>query len=306
MFHRLRKLKRQLSNPYLLIDKLLKDRLLLCESYVSGHVADFGCGEFRLSFPFRKRMTALWGIDNWLASNYHRYAPKDTRFFYGSIEKTPFQDRSFDCVMCTEVLEHVETPERVVQEMARVLTDGGYLILSVPFNFFVHGAPNDFRRYTIYGLLVLLKNAKLELRAYAPVGNTSLALLNGLVTAIGFRKKMFLKSPAVVFLNIIGLLLRRLQHAQNLISDWGQQVNDRTQPLGYVLVAQKPIVAEKHLRPEEALGCPECHAPLVFSEKNISCSKCQVQFPYYEGMPVLASKENLHLEFEATGERVTL
>ena len=44
----------------------------------------------------------------------------------------PFADRSFDVVVCVEVLEHLFSPLEAVGEMARVLRPGGLLIVTVP------------------------------------------------------------------------------------------------------------------------------------------------------------------------------
>jgi SAM-dependent methyltransferase/uncharacterized protein YbaR (Trm112 family) len=42
----------------------------------------------------------------------------------------PFADKSFDCVNCTDVIEHLFSAERLLREIARVLTDDGVLIMS--------------------------------------------------------------------------------------------------------------------------------------------------------------------------------
>ncbi|MBW1989135.1 MAG: methyltransferase domain-containing protein [Deltaproteobacteria bacterium] len=44
----------------------------------------------------------------------------------------PFSDASFDAVVCSEVLEHVDHPPTVCAELARVLRPGGVLAISVP------------------------------------------------------------------------------------------------------------------------------------------------------------------------------
>jgi ubiquinone/menaquinone biosynthesis C-methylase UbiE len=48
----------------------------------------------------------------------------------GYIEKLPFTEDSFDVIMCCEVLEHLEDPERALSELKRV--GRKHFILSVP------------------------------------------------------------------------------------------------------------------------------------------------------------------------------
>lgn len=50
----------------------------------------------------------------------------------GTQEQFPFQEQFFDLVGAFEVLEHIEQPERAVQNVARALKPGGLFILSVP------------------------------------------------------------------------------------------------------------------------------------------------------------------------------
>jgi SAM-dependent methyltransferase len=56
-----------------------------------------------------------------------------------------------------EVLEHVQAPERAIAEIHRVLAPGGRLVLSTPFVFEIHEAPDDYYRFTEHGLRHLLR-----------------------------------------------------------------------------------------------------------------------------------------------------
>lgn len=49
------------------------------------------------------------------------------------IHRMPFEDHSFDAVMCNHVLEHVEDDIRAMREVYRVLKPDGWAILQVPF-----------------------------------------------------------------------------------------------------------------------------------------------------------------------------
>ena len=68
-------------------------------------------------------------------------------------------DASFDVVLCTQVLEHVAEPARVLAELRRVLATGGELWLTVPFVGELHEEPHDHYRYTSYGLRGLCERA---------------------------------------------------------------------------------------------------------------------------------------------------
>jgi len=50
----------------------------------------------------------------------------------GSLLNIPFPDERFDCVMTTQVLEHIEEHEEAAAELGRVLKRDGYLVVSVP------------------------------------------------------------------------------------------------------------------------------------------------------------------------------
>jgi len=47
-------------------------------------------------------------------------------------ERLPFADCTFDAVVCSEVLEHVEDPDAVIAEASRVLRPGGVFVFSLP------------------------------------------------------------------------------------------------------------------------------------------------------------------------------
>jgi len=78
--------------------------------------------------------------------------------------KIPFKNKTFDCVICNAVLEHVRQPEIVLSEINRVLKQDGLLWISVPFLQHIHADPYDFRRYTNYGIFHELESAGFEVK----------------------------------------------------------------------------------------------------------------------------------------------
>jgi SAM-dependent methyltransferase len=71
---------------------------------------------------------------------------------YADVTHTPLEDQSMDCILCTEVLEHLPDPQACVDEIHRLLRNGGVAFVSVPFFYPVHADPYDFQRFTEDGL----------------------------------------------------------------------------------------------------------------------------------------------------------
>src|SRR5581483_4352526 len=94
------------------------------------------------------------------------------------VQALPFASGTFDAVINIQVLEHVREPDDPVAEMARVLKPGGQLILTTVQCWEIHQHPNDFFRFTRYGLSYLFEKAGLESRVEA---------LGGLFWLLGFR-----------------------------------------------------------------------------------------------------------------------
>jgi SAM-dependent methyltransferase len=75
----------------------------------------------------------------------------------GTVEALPYDDRTFDVVVCTQVLEHVVDPARAVAEIARVLSPAGVAFVSTHGVFVYHPDPVDYWRWTHAGLEQLFR-----------------------------------------------------------------------------------------------------------------------------------------------------
>lgn len=61
----------------------------------------------------------------------------------------------FDIIVCTEVLEHTLRPFDAVDEIQRLLKKGGIALVTVPFNFRIHGPLPDCWRFSEHGIRAL-------------------------------------------------------------------------------------------------------------------------------------------------------
>ena len=107
-------------------------------------VLDIGCGEGRHSLGlYVDREVNAIGIDLSMEdlkiakSRIKDFTVTDTNksscaFGVGDIQSLPFKDNAYDAVICSEVLEHLESLDNAVSEIVRVLKPGGVLAVSVP------------------------------------------------------------------------------------------------------------------------------------------------------------------------------
>lgn len=109
---------------------------LLDSSFV---VLDVGCGRgayIEDPVPIRRSLRILKGkvaqvigidVDNRARDN-----PFLDQFHLIEGDAWPIQSNSVDLIVCDNVLEHIENPDRLFREICRVLKDGGYLCLRTP------------------------------------------------------------------------------------------------------------------------------------------------------------------------------
>lgn len=214
-------------------DRFLGPRL----TGLKGNVLDVGCGEM----PYRTWLSSdvhYTGLDVRDSVAFGMRAHSDVVIFDGV--NIPFADNSWDCVLCSEVLEHALEPERLVDEIWRVLRPGGMLLLTVPFSARVHHAPHDYQRFTRFRLrLILAKFTELEVlergNDYSVIANKLVVLCarlllsrNGLGSFVGMVFAIVIVAPVAV----ASLLLA---HVSLFIG-----LGSKDDPLGYSCFARKP------------------------------------------------------------------
>ena len=123
---------------------------------------DLGCGEQ----PYRRHYAQLARYT--VAADYTVRSAISVRL---SATALPFADNTFDIVLFSEVLEHIDDPFRAVMEIARVLKPDGQLLLTVPFNYLQHEIPHDYFRFTQFGLVSMLRQNGLFVQYLAQRGS---------------------------------------------------------------------------------------------------------------------------------------
>lgn len=125
----------------------LEDELQPVGHYFKGKVLNAGCGNRDIDNVLKK-----FGGEEVVNYDIESTIPGA---ILGTLTDTPFEDDTFDSIICNAVLEHVPEIEKVMSELARVLKPGGHAVVGVPYLQPYHPCPTDFRRYTRDGLAEL-------------------------------------------------------------------------------------------------------------------------------------------------------
>lgn len=97
-------------------------------------ILDVGSSSGWLLFEISKRFPSskCFGIDVYQkAITYGKQLYKNLSLIHADAHKIPFPNETFDVVICTEVLEHVVNPEKVLKEIRRVLRSNGIAVIEM-------------------------------------------------------------------------------------------------------------------------------------------------------------------------------
>lgn len=148
---------------------------------------DLGAGESRFKKYFIHTnylaQDSCVGDENW------DYSSIDIN---SEIYNIPVKDKSFDYILCTEVLEHLKRPHLAFKEFSRILKSGGELFIVSPFAWKEHQKPNDFFRYTKFALMLYAEENNFKIKELREMGGKYITigqLFNDLNVTIYFTEK---------------------------------------------------------------------------------------------------------------------
>jgi SAM-dependent methyltransferase len=168
-----------------------------------ARILDYGCG----GSPYR----SLFRTEHYYRADIAGTADLD--FVFGPDSRLSAPTAAYDCVLSTQVLEHVEHYQTYLNECRRVLQPKGLLILTTHGIFAEHGCPFDFWRWTADGLQVALQRGGFEVEQLLKLttGPRALAFLNQ-----QFHHRLVTKqtSVAAVMMRLSRLIYTRLRRGK--------------------------------------------------------------------------------------------
>jgi len=196
-------------NPFYFARHGLADAMRRYSKFLNGKLLDVGCGT--------KPYSSIFDVDDYIGldidSDISRKRGIADFFYDGSV--FPFADNEFDSILCNQVLEHVFNPDNFLREIYRVMKPGAKMLLTVPFVWDEHEKPNDYARYSSFGLKALLESNGLRVLKNEKLG-ADVTLLFQLTNAYLYKiSERWNKYVRLVFtilvmgsLNLLGVVVR--------------------------------------------------------------------------------------------------
>ncbi|MFA5841405.1 MAG: class I SAM-dependent methyltransferase [Candidatus Paceibacterota bacterium] len=197
--------------------------------YCRGKTVDVGAGRAKYKNYIKKYAESYMTVDD-LSSDYQFDAKETKPDVISSVFNMPFEDGSFDTVICTEVLEHVEDPFALMKEISRILKKGGHAIISSVWIAAYHKEPKDYWRFSPDTYQMLCDKYGLEL--------VELHRQGGIFTTILYliRRNIDLNT---VFLKKVRLALGRINIVFELIAEQLDKLFVTEDAAGHLIVARK-------------------------------------------------------------------
>jgi SAM-dependent methyltransferase len=189
---------------------------------LGDRILDYGCGSKPYEALFMKKFKSYVGAD--IEGN------TKASLIIGPEGQVPAVDESFDCVLSSQVLEHVVNPQVYLKEAFRLLKSDGHLILSTHGIWPYHPDPTDFWRWTIDGLQREIGRAGFEVERVQSVFGLESSALQLWQDATSERLPGFIQPFYTwLFQSIIGFIERR--HPDKVSNDASV----------YIVLARKPL-----------------------------------------------------------------
>ena len=226
-------IKQTLNEYYDLDTRTVSEAVRTMGPRLGGSLLEVGCG----AAPYRAFLEPL--VRRYVASDYETTAHLDV---VCDGARLGFRSDSFDSVLCTQVLEHVRDPERVLREIYRVLRGGGLALVTVPLNSGIHMAPNDYGRFTEFGLRELCERVGLVVEVIAERGGRIATAAQSVLLVFEVDRMPSRHLGAAVArrgIQFVSWVVRRFGlPLDRLFSKPGN-------PLGYALLARKPVPQQR-------------------------------------------------------------
>lgn len=194
------------------IDDTLKEISNTYQEYKK--FCDLGCGRGERTLFFNEFGRDVTGVDY---IDYQMPSYGQFNFINGNLLNNNFSAGSFDMILCFDVIEHLEEPEKLLTEIYRLLRKGGICVLSTPNRYRLGNFPLVLLGIRKYPYCLDAKNHSADYPEYWHLREYTTAELKSLAKKLNFKVKKVYKA----FYGLVGFLgfksFLNLPFGQNLI-----------------------------------------------------------------------------------------
>jgi SAM-dependent methyltransferase len=168
------------NRDYLVYLSFHKELKTAIQNYAKGKLLDIGCGNKPYEIWLKGKISSYTGCDIVQSSS-------NKVDVLCEANNIPLESNSFDTIISTQAIEHIEDHQGMLNEAFRLLKNDGCFILSGPFYWHLHEEPYDFFRFTKHGFRYILEKSGFEIIEITPNGGAWATLGQMINHTFGFN-----------------------------------------------------------------------------------------------------------------------
>lgn len=196
--------------------------------YCKGLAVDVGAGGGKYAKLIAKYALRYVGFDNLSSPKQFTGSVPDHISFIADVLRIPVKSNAADTVICSQVIEHVPEPDRLVSELARICAPGGHVFLATGWMAPYHKEPLDYFRFSKDAFRYLFENNGIEIIELIPNG--------GLCTFLVWYPLRLIELKSKWWRRKLGKFIRPIE----LLAEWiDNKVDTSDHSIGYFAVGRK-------------------------------------------------------------------
>ena len=211
-----------------------------------GRVLDVGGGSFVTTAIQERVQFREWMIVEPHEADLPKLSDSRVHAMVGDGHALDIEGNQFDTVLSIQVLEHVFEPIRMIEELYRVTTPGGHLVVMVPQTANLHHIPHHYQNFTRYWLEAAADRLGADVVEYHALGGAwatiaSRVLLQypGVFGVAGYRQPGITRGWRFWALFPVGLFVSAITFPLSMIMSLGDMEEEAN---NHVMVLRKPLI----------------------------------------------------------------
>ncbi|MEO5843181.1 MAG: methyltransferase domain-containing protein [Acidimicrobiales bacterium] len=210
-----------------------------------GRVLDVGGGAFVTTAIEERVPFSEWTIVEPYEADLPTLTDSRVRTMVGDGHALEIEGNQFDTVLSIQVLEHVFEPIRMIEELYRVTTPGGHLVVMVPQTANLHHLPHHYQNFTRYWLEAAAHRLGADVVEYHALGGAwstiaSRVLLQypGVFGIAGYQQPGIRRGWRFWALFPVGLMVSAVVFPLSMLMSLGDMKEEAN---NHVMVLRKPL-----------------------------------------------------------------